>query len=216
MVINVEYNQLDPLLRATGHADGDVNDETGYSPYPGNINQLVLKLGSYMEELSRTKGAITEFVNPKYKDASKTLFKSSTRLECMMQDYPRTLAPSAKVGFTVLDTWLAYAPVKNNAEDAMKIPEGNPKHSPTSGEIAIYKANCLILQKVLSSPCYFHSSLFYSYHAAFGVLGYCFGSLKVYGPVMQAFYSIVQYLSISCKIPSCLELAVVLSGLLLL
>jgi hypothetical protein len=137
-----------------------------------------------MEELSRTKGAITEFVNPKYKDASKTLFKSSTRLECMMQDYPRTLAPSAKVGFTVLDTWLAYAPVKNNAEDAMKIPEGNPKHSPTSGEIAIYKANCLILQKVLSSPCYFHSSLFYSYHAAFGVLGYCFGSLKVYGPVI--------------------------------
>jgi hypothetical protein len=56
----------------------------------------------------------------RYKDASKTLFKSSTRLECMMQDYPRTLAPSAKVGFTVLDTWLAYAPVKNNAEDAMK------------------------------------------------------------------------------------------------
>ncbi|KAH9573986.1 hypothetical protein CY35_01G030700 [Sphagnum magellanicum] len=155
MVINVEYNQLDPLLRATGHADGDVNDETGYSPYPGNINQLVLKLGPYMEELSRTKGAITEFVNPKYKDASKTLFKSSTRLECMMQDYPRTLAPSAKVGFTVLDTWLAYAPVKNNAEDAMKIPEGNPKHSPTSGEIAIYKANCLILQKagaVISEP----------------------------------------------------------------
>lgn len=40
MVINVEYNQLDPLLRATGHADGDVNDETGYSPYPGNINQV--------------------------------------------------------------------------------------------------------------------------------------------------------------------------------
>lgn len=40
MVINVEYNQLDPLLRATGHEDGDVNDETGYSPFPGNINQV--------------------------------------------------------------------------------------------------------------------------------------------------------------------------------
>ena len=38
MVINVEYNQLDPLLRATGHVDGDVNDKTGYSPFPGNIN----------------------------------------------------------------------------------------------------------------------------------------------------------------------------------
>lgn len=41
MVINVEYNQLDPLLRATGHPDGDVNDETGFSPFPGNINQVI-------------------------------------------------------------------------------------------------------------------------------------------------------------------------------
>lgn len=40
MVINVEYNQLDPSLRANGHADGDVNCETGYSPFPGNINQV--------------------------------------------------------------------------------------------------------------------------------------------------------------------------------
>ena len=42
MVINVEYNQLDPLLRATGFPDGDVNCETGYSPFPGNINQVWL------------------------------------------------------------------------------------------------------------------------------------------------------------------------------
>lgn len=40
IVTNVEYNQLDPLLRATGHADGDVNCETGFSPFPGNINQV--------------------------------------------------------------------------------------------------------------------------------------------------------------------------------
>ncbi|AQK66785.1 UDP-sugar pyrophosphorylase [Zea mays] len=86
MVINVEYNQLDPLLRATGYPDGDTNSETGYSPYPGNINQ-------------------------------------------------------------VMDTWLAYAPVKNNPEDAAKVPKGNPYHSATSGEMAIYRANSLILRK---------------------------------------------------------------------
>ena len=41
MVINVEYNQLDPLLRASGSPEGDVNDlATGFSPYPGNINQV--------------------------------------------------------------------------------------------------------------------------------------------------------------------------------
>lgn len=35
MTINVEYNQLDPLLRATTHPEGDVNDDTGFSPFPG-------------------------------------------------------------------------------------------------------------------------------------------------------------------------------------
>lgn len=57
----------------------------GWSPFPGNINQLVLKLSSYVEQLGATGGVISEFVNPKYADASKTAFKSSTRLECMMQ-----------------------------------------------------------------------------------------------------------------------------------
>ncbi|KAI3831143.1 hypothetical protein MKW92_036539 [Papaver armeniacum] len=122
MVINVEYNQLDPLHRATG-----------YSPFPGNINQLILNLGHYIEELTRTKGAI-RFVNPKYKDSSKTSFKSSTRLE-------------SRVGFTVMDAWLAYAPVKNNPEDAAKVPKGNPYHRATSGEMFIYRANSLILKK---------------------------------------------------------------------
>lgn len=45
--------------------------------------------------------SILQFPNCRYKDASKTSFKSSTRLECMMQDYPKTLPPSARVGFTV-------------------------------------------------------------------------------------------------------------------
>ncbi|XP_016553012.2 UDP-sugar pyrophosphorylase isoform X2 [Capsicum annuum] len=147
MVINVEYNQLDPLLRASGYPDGDVNSETGYSPFPGNINQLIFEIGPYLEELTKTGGAIKEFVNPKYKDATKTAFKSSTRLECMMQDYPKTLPPSARVGFTVMDAWLAYAPVKNNPEDAAKVPKGNPYHSATSGEMAIYRSNSLILRK---------------------------------------------------------------------
>ncbi|XP_074280202.1 UDP-sugar pyrophosphorylase [Silene latifolia] len=148
MVINVEYNQLDPLLRATINPDGDVNCETGFSPFPGNINQLILELESYIEELKKTGGGIKEFVNPKYKDATKTSFKSSTRLECMMQDYPQTLPPTARVGFTVMDIWLAYAPVKNNPEDAAKVPKGNPYHSATSGEMAIYRAHSLILKKV--------------------------------------------------------------------
>ena len=37
----------------------------GWSPFPGNINQLVLKLSSYVEQLQKTGGVISEFVNPK-------------------------------------------------------------------------------------------------------------------------------------------------------
>lgn len=71
--------------------------------FAGNINQLILKVDSYVKSLEETQGIIAEFVNPKYKDASKTDFKSSTRLECMMQDYPKALPPSAAVGFTVVN-----------------------------------------------------------------------------------------------------------------
>nr|GEU99093.1 UDP-sugar pyrophosphorylase [Tanacetum cinerariifolium] len=140
MVINVEYNQLDPLLRATGHADVLFIYE--YGPL-----QLILELGSYIDELSKTGGAIKEFINPKYTDSTKTAFKSSTRLECMMQDYPKTLPASARVGFTVTEKWLAYAPVKNNPQDAAKVPKGNSNHGATSGEMAIYRANNMILKK---------------------------------------------------------------------
>jgi len=42
MVINVEYNQLDPLLKASGYPDGDVNCETGYSPFLSTVKQATL------------------------------------------------------------------------------------------------------------------------------------------------------------------------------
>jgi UDP-sugar pyrophosphorylase len=44
-----------------------------------------------------------EFINPKYADATKTKFKSSARLECMMQDYPKLLESCEKVGFTMVN-----------------------------------------------------------------------------------------------------------------
>ena len=46
VLANVEYNQLEPLLRAaSAGASGDEPDPaTGWSPYPGNCNQLVVAL----------------------------------------------------------------------------------------------------------------------------------------------------------------------------
>jgi len=61
MTINVEYNQLDPLLRSDGANQGDENDPiTGCSPYPGNINQLLFSLAPYVETLQRTEGEMFE------------------------------------------------------------------------------------------------------------------------------------------------------------
>ena len=41
----------------------------------------------------------------------------STGLECMMQDYPKSLGADAVVGFTVFDNWVGYSPVKNSPAD---------------------------------------------------------------------------------------------------
>jgi len=142
--INVEYNQLDPLLRASGFPDGDVNDEkTGFSPYPGNINQLVFELGSYCKVLERTEGAMPEFVNPKYKDAEKTIFKKPTRLECMMQDFPTVLEGDEvkQVGFTSVAANMCFSPVKNATSDGIALQtKGTHPGVAASGEADQYAA----------------------------------------------------------------------------
>ena len=91
IVINVEYNQLDALLKSKWNPEGDVANAEGYSSFPGNTNTLVFKIPDYVETLQESGGIIPEFVNPKYANAERTIFKSPTRLECMMQDYPKLL-----------------------------------------------------------------------------------------------------------------------------
>lgn len=122
LVINVEYNQLDPLLSTQGDCLGDVaNPDTGYSPYPGNANNLVLELNSYFHTLQgEDQGVVVEFVNPKFKDETRTAFKKATRLECMMQDFPKLLqkemGSEANIGFTMYDRWFTFSPAKNSLE----------------------------------------------------------------------------------------------------
>jgi UDP-sugar pyrophosphorylase len=152
--INVEYNQLDSLLCGAGYTDGDVNDpDTGCSPFPGNINQLVFQLGPYVETLERTKGLMPEFVNPKYKDESKTEFKSPTRLECMMQDFPIVLEGNddymKRVGFTTVNAELCFSPVKNNIQDGLKLQaSGIQPATAATGEADQYAAQRIILRKI--------------------------------------------------------------------
>jgi len=121
LVINVEYNQLDPLLSSQGDRKGDVPDpKTGYSPFPGNANNIVIEMDAYARTLGgEDQGVVLEFVNPKYKDdKARTEFKKPTRLECMMQDIPKLfqkeMGSEAKIGFTMFDRWFTFSPAKNS------------------------------------------------------------------------------------------------------
>ncbi|CAE7238007.1 USP, partial [Symbiodinium natans] len=142
LTINVEYNQLDPLLKDTP-AGGDVADASGFSPYPGNINVLVFHVGTMAQRLATTGGIVPEFVNPKWADAEKSKFKSPTRLECMMQDFPRLCTKDDKVGFTQLERLMSFTCVKNNLADAMK---KNPPDCALSAEADIYACNARLLE----------------------------------------------------------------------
>ena len=141
LTLNVEYNQLDPLLRATVSPKGDVPNEQGFSMFPGNINVLVIRLVSYVKILERTRGIIAEFVNPKYADGTKTTFKSPTRLETMMQDLPKLFGPDEKVGVTIFDRKWSFSANKNNIKDAAaKHAAGGPPESGTTAESDFYLA----------------------------------------------------------------------------
>jgi UDP-sugar pyrophosphorylase len=139
MTANVEYNQIDALLKATVDPKGDVAGPDGYSPYPGSINQLLFALAPFESTLRKTGGTMPEFVNPKYTDGTKTAFKAPTRLECMMQDYPKSLDAAAKVGYTIVTGTTSFSPVKTNLKDAVvKSKEGMPTYSAASGEADAY------------------------------------------------------------------------------
>ncbi len=141
LTLNVEYNQLDPLLRATVSPEGDVPNEQGFSMFPGNINVLVIRLTSYVRILNDSQGIIAEFVNPKYADDTKTTFKKPTRLETMMQDLPKLFGPNEKVGVSIFDRQWAFSANKNNIADAAaKHDSGGPPESSATAEADLYAA----------------------------------------------------------------------------
>uniref|UniRef100_A0A7S3YN92 UTP-monosaccharide-1-phosphate uridylyltransferase n=1 Tax=Lotharella globosa TaxID=91324 RepID=A0A7S3YN92_9EUKA len=142
LTINVEYNQLDALLKTTPVKGDAADTKTGLSPYPGNINVLVFKAEPYAKNLDKSNGIVPEFVNPKYSDKEKKIFKKPTRLECMMQDYPRLCEAKAKIGFTSMERWACFSAVKNNTTDAKaKASKTGFGESGCTGEGDLYRAN---------------------------------------------------------------------------
>lgn len=125
---NVEYNIFLPTLQRVQRVSEEPTlppneDGVVYSPYPGSINTLVLRLDRYVASLQESHGAVPEFINPKYKDpVAKTDFKSPARVESLMQDICFNLKGEpgaeledgliARVGCSVFHR-NTYEPVKN-------------------------------------------------------------------------------------------------------
>ena len=149
LTINVEYNQLEGLMGKG--AKEPLVDGTKNSVYPGNINVLIFDAVAYMRVLEEKKGAISEFVNPKY-NPDKQSFKKPTRLECMMQDWPKLLSADAKVGFSEFQRWTSFSAVKNAITDAaQKQKDGNAPESGASGEADIYAWSTRVLNEAAAN-----------------------------------------------------------------
>lgn len=147
LTINIEYNQLDPLLRATVSPEGDVPNERGFSRFPGNINLLVLRLAPYLRVLESSQGIIAEFVNPKFSDATRSSFKKPARLETMMQDLPKLFTAGEKIGVTIFERTWCFSACKNNlAEAAEKAAKNGPPESASSAENDFYLAGRMKLR----------------------------------------------------------------------
>ena len=155
IVCAVEYNIIDTLMKSSGYP-GDISNRelgqgnemtAGFSPFPGTLNTLLFNLQAYVGALQRTGGAMPEFVNPKYADSTKTVFKSSTRLECLMQDFSKMFEAGEKIGFTMYERWLSFTAVKNSLADAVvKASTGLDPWSAGSGESDYYYCNAKLLE----------------------------------------------------------------------
>jgi UDP-sugar pyrophosphorylase len=150
ITLNVEYNQLDSLLRDKWNPQGDVVNDAGLSHFPGNTNVLIFHLEPFYNTLKKTKGLMPEFVNPKYADDAKNVFKSPTRLECMMQDYPQLLEENEKVGFTMFEKWFVFSACKNNLKDGIdKLKKNLNPETAFSVEQDIFNWNVRVLKDTL-------------------------------------------------------------------
>ena len=148
ITVNVEYNQLEPLLKSTISPDGDMANDKGFSIFPGNTNILCIKVDSYVDILESSQGIIAEFVNPKYADDTKTTFQKPTRLETMMQDLPKLFDNSKKVGVTLMDRSWSFSAVKNNPTvAAQKVAGGSNPESATAAEKDFYQGGKLKLER---------------------------------------------------------------------
>jgi UDP-sugar pyrophosphorylase len=144
LTVNVEYNILENLFGSMG---GEPKEDDGYSKLPGNTNFLIFNLVDYNKTLHQNKGVMSEFINPKFTDDTKTQFKSPARLECLMQDYPKLLPNSKRVGLTQLDRDFCFSTCKYSLDAGEKLQaKGLHPETASTCEWDFYNQNAQVLR----------------------------------------------------------------------
>ena len=151
-VQNVEYNVFD-----AAYAEAAAKDPAAAmkpSDYGGSINTLLVAFGPYAAAVTKTAGRVPEFINPKFADDAKTVFKSPTRVESLMQDVVLLLPEDSRVVGVIFDSSL-YTPLKNQLTDGVaKAAKGIAAHcGATAEEAVIAQRRGLMEATGVSLPC---------------------------------------------------------------
>lgn len=127
---SVEYTAIDQAMKAAGKG-GDVEDPSnpGFSPFPGNINVLMLSADTWHQVCEATDGVVVEMVKPSATKGE----DDEVRIENQMQDFAfllKQVMPDAVVGITdYTEKIAAFIPVKmspSNGADAQTKKKINP------------------------------------------------------------------------------------------
>ncbi|AYU77890.1 USP / UDP-sugar pyrophosphorylase [Leishmania donovani] len=158
LVASVEYNVFAEVSRTLNKDGGEeASDPTGFSPFPGSVNTLVLKLSSYVDRLRESNGIVPEFINPKYSDETRRSFKKPARIESLMQDIALLFSEDDyRVGGTVFERF-SYQPVKNSLKGAAAlVAQGNGAYCAATGEADFYELQRRRL-KAIGLPLFYSS-----------------------------------------------------------
>ena len=147
---NIEYNQLDSLFKEKYNGKGDIPNKDGFCDFPGNLNVLVFNLGIYLKIIEESKGLVPEFVNPKYVDDTRKIFKVPTRLETLMQDVPKLIKNNGTEGYTYFHRWFCFSACKNNLNDACeRLKNGESPEGAFSVEKEIFQYNERMMKEII-------------------------------------------------------------------
>ena len=110
----VEYNQLNSFIKSfdKSKSEDDYTSGKRMSKFPGNINQFLVSLDSYSDNLDKCAGVVPEFINYKESDNIDSDFSTPARVETMMQDYIQKCSTKDKIVFTKFSSKTVFSPAK--------------------------------------------------------------------------------------------------------